>query len=441
LPESVREAIRAQLSRLGSAASNLLAAAAVLGTGFTFEQLIRVVNTEEGEGLTALDEALASRLIREVDPPSDDVYYAFSHDKVRDVAYTEAGAARRRVFHRRALDVLEEEGAPAVQLARHALAARMPDAAFRHLLAAGDAAMAVFAVEDAMRYYEQARGLFLGKEPGGQGGSWTPPPARELEHLYVNAGRAYELTGQWEKAQSTYEEMLSRARDARDPRLECAALNHLSILAAQRRSDIGRAAALLRESLGAAEASGDQAMLAETEWNLAQMAAMKRDPETALSHGERALDLAREAGLEELEARTLFVLGQAYRFAGRWEECVAHVSRAAALYRALDEPTDAGPLTAQFIWAGAPPSKELANRAMESLSLTLLAIGEINRDSPRAAVEAARHALRIGQEIDNEWAQTNAMVLLGYGLWDTGECGEALRLARRGLEMSRKVQC
>jgi tetratricopeptide (TPR) repeat protein len=77
---------------------------------------------------------------------------------------------------------------------------------------------------------------------------------------------------------------------------------------------------------------------------------------------------------------------------------------------------------------------------MESLCSTLLAIGEINRGSPGAAVAAARHALSIGQEIDNEWAQTNAMVLLGYGLWDTGEYGEALRVTRRGLELARKVQ-
>jgi tetratricopeptide (TPR) repeat protein len=77
---------------------------------------------------------------------------------------------------------------------------------------------------------------------------------------------------------------------------------------------------------------------------------------------------------------------------------------------------------------------------MESLCSTLLAIGEINRGSPEAALATARYALRIGLEIGNEWAQVNAMVLLGYGLWETGEYAEALRLAQRGLETSRKVQ-
>jgi DNA-binding SARP family transcriptional activator/tetratricopeptide (TPR) repeat protein len=437
VPESVREAIGAQLSRLSPPASELLAAGAVLGSGFTFEQLIGVVGLPEDEALSALDEVLASRLLREADA-QDDVY-AFSHEKVRDVAYTEAGAARRRVFHRRALAALKEEGASAALLARHALAARMPEAAFRHLLAAGDAAMAVLAAEDAIGYYERARGFLSSPDVRREWQVSSPTPG--LEHLHVNLGRAHELAGEWEEAEKTYEEMLAGAREVRDPRLECAALNHLAVLAAQRRSDMRRAEVLLRESLEAAEASGDRATLAETKWNLAQMAAMRGDPETAISHSERALDLAREAGLKELEARSLFVLGQAYRFAGRWEECVAYTSRAAALYRALsDEPAEAGPLATQFIWVGAPPSKELANRAMESLCSTLLAIGEINRGSPGAALPAARHALRIGREIGNEWAQVNAMVLLGYGLWETGEYAEALRLAQRGLETSRKVQ-
>src|SRR5215207_7406502 len=357
VPESVREAIGAQLSRLSAPASELLAAGAVLGSGFTFEQLIGVVGLPEDEALSALDEVLASRLLREADA-QDDVY-AFSHEKVRDVAYTEAGAARRRVFHRRALAALEEEGASAALLARHALAARMPETAFRYLLAAGDAAMAVLAAEVAIGYYERARG-FLSSPDVRREWRASSYPTPGLEHLHVNLGRAHELAGEWEEAEKTYEEMLAGAREVRDPQLECAALNHLAVLAAQRRSDMRRAEVLLRESL---EASEDRATLAETKWNLAQMAAMRGEPETAISHSERALDLAREAGLKELEARSLFVLGQAYRFAGRWEECVAYTSRAAALYRALsDEPAEAGPLATQFIWVGAPPSKELANR-------------------------------------------------------------------------------
>jgi len=253
VPDSVREAIGAQLSRLSPPASELLAAGAVLGTGFTFEELLRVVSLPEDEALAALDEVLVGRLLREADAENE--VYAFTHEKVRDVAYTEAGAARRRVFHRRALAALEE-GAPAAWLARHALAAKMPEAAFRHLLAAGDAAMAVLAAEDAIASYERARNLLVGR-PGAPRERLSPSLVSGLEHLYVNLGRAHELAGEWEEAEATYEDMLARAREVRDPRLECAAFNHLAVLATQRRSDMARAEVLLRRALEAAEASGD----------------------------------------------------------------------------------------------------------------------------------------------------------------------------------------
>jgi tetratricopeptide (TPR) repeat protein len=204
---------------------------------------------------------------------------------------------------------------------------------------------------------------------------------------------------------------------------------------------VRKATALIRESLGVAEASGDRTMLAETEWNLAQMACIYWGLEAALSHGERALNLARKLGLKELEARSVYILGLAHSFASQWEECVARASRAAAVYEALgDEPAEAGPLAAQYVSAGAPPSKELANRAMEVLCLSLLTSGEVNRGSPRAGVEAGRRAFRIAREIDNGWAQTSAMVTLNPGLVETGEYEEAPRVAREGLETARKLR-
>lgn len=66
------------------------------------------------------------------------------------------------MLHRRALETLEGEGAPSAELARHALGAGLPEAAFRHSLAAGDEAMALFAIGDADGHYERARSLLEG---------------------------------------------------------------------------------------------------------------------------------------------------------------------------------------------------------------------------------------------------------------------------------------
>ena len=442
VPSGVREAILARLARLGPDASMLLAAAAVLGRPSGFEDLRRVAGMTEDEGLSALEEAVASGLLREVatdasPPPIGDGpdAYACAHDKIRDVIYTEAGGARRRVYHRRALRTLEgDEAAPAAELPRHALAAGLSDEAFRLLLAAGDEAMALFAASDAVEHYESARKL-LGRTRGQPGGS---PLIAEVEHLYANLGRAHELSGEWEKARATYDAMLTASRKGREPALECAALNRQAILLVQRFGDVGAAIDLLEEALEVAQTGGAKAAVAETEWNLAQMAIYRWEPDAAVAHAEMALEHARALGLEELVARSLYTLGISYNFAARWEECVALAREAAGLYARMGD-RGAGSLAAQYLLVGSPPSEALHNRAMEAQCLATVAVGEVNRGELEASVNAGRAALKIGREINNEWSQALAATNLAHGLTEEARYGEALRTAQEGVRIARKL--
>ena len=109
---------------------------------------------------------------------------------LRDVVYTEAGDARRRLFHRRALEILEAEGDSAAVLAHHALAAGLAQAAFRHSLAAGREALRILAVNEAIVHFERAR--LLVQE--------ASLPDADLHDLYLLLGKAYEMGGQTEKA-------------------------------------------------------------------------------------------------------------------------------------------------------------------------------------------------------------------------------------------------
>jgi DNA-binding SARP family transcriptional activator len=166
LPNSVREVIKGRLSRLSPSASELLAAGAVLGRRFSFGVLLAVAGLGETEGLRGLDELVGRHLLVEegdgreegrlLYPGAD---YSFSHEKIRQVAYTECGQARRWVLHRRAFEVLEGSDAPPAELARHALAGGLAEQAFGYSVAAGDRAMEVFAARDAIVHYERARNL------------------------------------------------------------------------------------------------------------------------------------------------------------------------------------------------------------------------------------------------------------------------------------------
>ncbi|MFL5588460.1 MAG: ATP-binding protein [Ktedonobacteraceae bacterium] len=233
-PPSVREVIVARLDRLPPNAFALLAAGAVLGQGITFELLCQVADLAEHDGLSALDEVLHSHLLQESEReggPMTDGRYVFAHAKIRAVVYAEAGEARRSIFHRRAVEALQAAAAPAAELAYHALAAGLVEPAFHWSLAAGEEAMRVVAVSSAISFYEQARHLMAERLQGLDLEAMLPAP--EIEHLYTQLGRAYELNAEWEKARRAYTSLLAYAQDARQPAMESAALDRLAALAAQ----------------------------------------------------------------------------------------------------------------------------------------------------------------------------------------------------------------
>jgi predicted ATPase len=233
-PPSVREVICARLDRLTPNAFALLAAGAVLGRGITFGHLCQVADLEEEVGLPALDEVLHSGLLHESEREAGHMAagsYVFAHQKIRAVVYAEAGEARRYIFHRRALQALQAAAAPAAELAYHALAEGLAEPAFHWSIAAGDEAMRLVAVRDAITFYEQARHLLA--EPVQSLSLEATLHAPEIEHLYTNLGRAYELNAEWEKARAAYTSMLAYAQEACQPAMESAALNRLADLAAQ----------------------------------------------------------------------------------------------------------------------------------------------------------------------------------------------------------------
>ncbi len=233
-PPSVSEVIVARLDRLTPNTFALLVAGAVLDQGITFAHLCQVADLTEQDGLPALDEALHSHLLQESEREGGrvaDGRYVFAHTKIRAVVYAEAGEARRSIFHRRAVKVMQEAAAPPAVLAYHALAAGLAEPAFRFSLAAGDEAMRVVAVRDAITLYEQARHLLT--EPVPSLSLEATLPAPEIEHLYTQLGRAYELNAEWEKARTAYTSLLAYAQDACQPAMESAAQSRLEALAAQ----------------------------------------------------------------------------------------------------------------------------------------------------------------------------------------------------------------
>jgi predicted ATPase len=83
LPPSVRQIIQVRLAPLPQTARDLLAAASVLGQGFTFELLCDVGRLTEDEALPALDSVVRGNLLHETHETerlSGGGEYVFAHD-------------------------------------------------------------------------------------------------------------------------------------------------------------------------------------------------------------------------------------------------------------------------------------------------------------------------------------------------------------------------
>ncbi len=437
LPPSVRTLILARLAQLSPVARHLVQEVAVLGTAASAQLLWWLAEVEVQAGLEALEEAVKSGILREEDAGVARAgSYRFSHDLIRDVVYTELGAARRQLLHQRALARLEREGARASALAYHARASGETEAAYGYCVQAGMEAVAVFAVADAIGYYEQARAL-LQEDQRLQARLSAP----EVERLYAHLGRAYAYQNAWQQAQAAYEELLAYARQKQLPALASMTLNHLALLTLQQSFDKRRAHAILEDAWQIAQAGSDQRALAETEWNLALITTIVwADPQRALPHGQHALSLARGIHDKDLEARSLLALGWIHLRAGGLEEGMHALEASLALYAHLShEPTASWELSVAHFLAGSPLTHALTNRATEALCWALLALGQMNSGQVYTSIGSGRRALALAQENKNVWIHVYSSHSLTQALLDAGVYEEALVLMHHTTPLARTL--
>ncbi len=158
VPESVRHAIGVRLSRMGDEASELIAAAAILGLEHDARALQATAGLQADAAETALDEILRARLLR---PTSSPQRFEFAHALVREAVLDECNVLRRARLHRRAAEALAELGEEhhLEEIAMHLFeAASTADArqAAEMLVHAGHRALDRLAYEDAAERFDRA---------------------------------------------------------------------------------------------------------------------------------------------------------------------------------------------------------------------------------------------------------------------------------------------
>jgi len=209
IPEGVREVIGRRLNRLSSDCNRVLTTASVIGREFRLNQLTPLLDAlSEDQMLEALEEALEARLIEEM--PQAPGRYQFAHRLAQETLLQELSLTRRVRLHARIAVMLEElygEGAEsrAGELAYHFAQAETvtgTEKIVRYSLLAGEQALAAYAFQEALTYFESA---LAAKE--------DQPTDADTAALYFGLFRAQAAT---RARQVGYEEPVENQRRAFD---------------------------------------------------------------------------------------------------------------------------------------------------------------------------------------------------------------------------------
>ena len=161
-PPRIHAVIAARFAQLSTTAYELAGLAGAIGQAFSIDLLAKASDWDEDSLFRALDELWQRRIIE----GKGESLYDFTHDRLREVAYSELTPVRRRFLHRRIARAIEELSGPgtlgvSALLAAHYDAAGMAESAIERYRAAAGVARQRYADAEAASLLRRALDLCL----------------------------------------------------------------------------------------------------------------------------------------------------------------------------------------------------------------------------------------------------------------------------------------
>jgi hypothetical protein len=287
LPVGMRSVIESRLNQLSPSSRELINLAAVIGRQFTLDVLSTASGADALALADGLDEALQCRIIREQGIDG----YDFSHDRIREAAYTTLSHVRRRLLHRQVADALIAVFEGRIddvcgQLALHCERAGLVEQAGGYYRQAAEAALRLYAHEDAIHLLSKSLKV-LNSLPQ------TPERDRQELDLQLILGAALTITRGY--AAGEVGEVYTRA--------------HML-----------------------AQSGEDKTLQFSALWGLRMFYANVGQSRVAVELGWQLLDLALAAGDEEMQLRARQSLGGALLHHGQFVLARDTLEQGVALY-------------------------------------------------------------------------------------------------------------
>jgi predicted ATPase/KaiC/GvpD/RAD55 family RecA-like ATPase/lipopolysaccharide biosynthesis regulator YciM len=315
-PETVKNVVKARISRLDEDCQNVLTMASFVGNDFTLEALQAVTGSNEDKLRKIVDGLLKTGLLKHRNVRGEDVC-SFADIIVRDVVNEEAGTYERKKLHGVVGTALEKVYAKKIdehlgELASHFLEGGDKDKALDYFLKAGDKAAKIYANSEATSYFQSALKLLEEKE------GETREKARVLEVL----GDIKRLVGEYDLCMKRWNEALQVWKQL-DEKEKVAGLHRKMALTLWR--DIGnteQARENFEEALRILEAEPENVELAALYEARARMSFFTEDVTKARPLAEKALELAKKLNASEALASSYIDLGNVFSATGETEKAV-----------------------------------------------------------------------------------------------------------------------
>jgi tetratricopeptide (TPR) repeat protein len=411
LPDALRAAVRARLAHVPAEARTTLDVAAVLGRHFDFDTLLALTREPEERLLRALEILVARKLLRE---DAGEGFYDFSHDKVREVAYREIGAARRMLLHRAVAEALERGGEGEARLAEHYERGHAWAKALHNMVLAGERSQKLFAMRDALHWLARAVELAEAHPEALQ--------ERPLADLYERRGVARAQAGQTQGAVTDLRRVIEAARARGDRAKARDGLIQLG-MTYRRADDYESATACLTEALAECRAMSDERRAADTLYHLGTVMWSDCRNREAIAFHDEAVAICERLGLADL------VAVQAYH--GRGEAHFSNLEPQAAIgcfNRSIELARGIG-----------DKSYEAENLMMVAYAYTgYMGLGDYGK-----AAQIFQSALDIAQRADLQWHMGPTLLGLDHVRACTGRYGEAwagMTKTLRWLESTRQTR-
>jgi DNA-binding SARP family transcriptional activator/tetratricopeptide (TPR) repeat protein len=312
VPNTLQEAVAARIMHAGEETALLLSLGAVLGTAFTLDEVA---------ALGGLDvercARIASRAQRAGLLVAQGVQFRFANDIVRQVAYDDVPVPVRISRHRRAARLFEARPEAA---ARHLAAAGDGDAAARAWMVAAHAAHLAFANAESGQLLDRAVGAAVSREV--------------LVEALMRRGQTRCDLGRYDEARGDHEEALAIARELGDQELEARVLEQLGWTALYARDAMSAVDLAERATELAASAAAAPGALPSAALLLGRVRHWDGDYAGAEAAYEQVLSAAGRAEPgETTRAIALAYRGALLQHQDRFAEAKATLSHAAALCR------------------------------------------------------------------------------------------------------------